>query len=75
MTATFKSAFDMVGTGPGGLADFKTLREEVFEIRRQVKTLFDQGLPPEAIEQARGLLAACENAETLADDIFIEAHR
>lgn len=70
MTETFKSAFDLAGAGPGGLADFKTIREEVFEIRRQVKALFDQGLPPEAIEQARGLLAACENAEALADDLF-----
>ncbi|MDR2934631.1 MAG: hypothetical protein LBV70_01915 [Candidatus Adiutrix sp.] len=70
MTETFKSAFDLAESGPGGLADFKILREEIFEIRRQVKTSFDQGLPPEALEPARGLLTACEIAETLADDLF-----
>ena len=70
MSETFKSAFDLETAGPAALTDFKKIREELFEIKTQVKTRFDQGLPPAEIEGARGLLAACEIAETLAGDLF-----
>jgi hypothetical protein len=69
MTEPFISAFDLA-SGPAALTDFKALREELFAIKKQVKDRFDQGLPPDEIEGARGLLTACETAETLADDLF-----
>jgi hypothetical protein len=66
MMEAFKSAFDLAGS----LADYKNIREELFAIKKQVKEHCDQGLPPAEIEGARGLLAACEAAEALADELF-----
>ena len=67
MTEPFISAFDLEG---GNLADFKTIREDLFEIKKLVKERFDQGLPPSEMEAAQGLLTACEAAEALAFELF-----
>jgi len=67
MMETFKSAFDLED---GNLADFKIIREHLFEIKKLVKERFNQGLPPSEIGAAQGLLTACETAETLAYEMF-----
>ena len=67
MMETFKSAFDLED---GNLADFKIIREHLFEIKKLVKERFNQGLPPSEKEAVQGLLKACETAEALAYELF-----
>jgi hypothetical protein len=70
MSTLFDSAFDILDKRtPGSPAQIRALREDVFSIGRKVKRHMDNGLAPDEIGAARGLLAAAEVAEEIVNSL------
>jgi hypothetical protein len=59
----FVSMFDIFGQeAVPDPARIRALRDEILDIRTQIKHQADQGLPTDEIDGARGLIAAADTA-------------
>jgi hypothetical protein len=62
----FVSTFDIFGQeAVPDPARIRALRDEILTLRTQIKRQADQGLPPDEIDGARGLIAAADTAEAV----------
>ncbi len=60
-----ESAFDMLSEDPSGQG-LKSIREELFAMRAQVKQAMDAGMTAEEMAVARQVMTAVDNADAVA---------
>lgn len=69
-----ESAFDMLAEDPSGQG-LKRLREELFEMRMDVKRAMDAGMTPDEMAVARQVMAAVDSAEKVAERVYDTLNR
>lgn len=69
-----KSAFDMLAEDPSGQG-LKRLREELFEMRMDVKRAMDAGMTSDEMAVARQVMAAVDSAEKVAERVYDTLNR
>lgn len=69
-----ESAFDMLAEDPSG-QDLKRLREELFEMRMDVKRAMDAGMTSDEMAVARQVMAAVDSAEKVAERVYDTLNR
>ena len=67
-----ESAFDMLAEDPSGL---KQLREELFEMRTDVKRAMDAGMTSDEMAVARQVMTAVDAAEKVAERVYDTLNR
>lgn len=69
-----ESAFDMLAEAPSGQG-LKRLREELFEMRMDVKRAMDAGMTSDEMAVARQVMAAVDSAEKVAERVYDTLNR
>ncbi|EEB34426.1 MAG TPA: hypothetical protein DHV46_05250 [Desulfovibrio piger] len=69
-----ESAFDMLAEDPSGQG-LKRLREELFEMRMDVKRAMDAGMTSDEMAVARRVMAAVDSAEKVAERVYDTLNR
>lgn len=69
-----ESAFDMLAEDPSGQG-LKRLREELFEMRMDVKRAMDVGMTSDEMAVARQVMAAVDSAEKVAERVYDTLNR
>lgn len=69
-----ESAFDMLAEDPSGQG-LKRLREELFEMRMDVKRAMDAGMMSDEMTVARQVMAAVDSAEKVAERVYDTLNR
>lgn len=69
-----ESAFDMLAEDPSGQG-LKRLREELFEMRMDVKRAMDAGMTSDEMAVARRVMAAVDSAEKVAECVYDTLNR
>ncbi|OLA83540.1 MAG: hypothetical protein BHW59_09060 [Desulfovibrio piger] len=69
-----ESAFDMLAEDPSGQG-LKRLREELFEMRMDVKRAMDAGMTSDEMAVARQVMAAVDSAEKVAERVYDTLNR
>lgn len=69
-----ESAFDMLAEDPSGQG-LKRLREELFEMRMDVKRAMDAGMTSDEMAAARQVMAAVDSAEKVAERVYDTLNR
>lgn len=69
-----ESAFDMLAEDPSGQG-LKQLREELFEMRTDVKRVMDAGMTSDEMAVARQVMAAVDSAEKVAERVYDTLNR
>jgi len=69
-----ESAFDMLAEDPSGQG-LKRLREELFEMRMDVKRAMDAGMTSDEMAVARRVMAAVDSAENVAERVYDTLNR
>ena len=69
-----ESAFDMLAEDPLGQG-LKRLREELFEMRMDVKRAMDAGMTSDEMAVARQVMAAVDSAEKVAERVYDTLNR
>ena len=69
-----ESAFDMLAEDPAGQG-VKRLREELFEMRMDVKRAMDAGMTSDEMAVARQVMAAVDSAEKVAERVYDTLNR
>ena len=69
-----ESAFDMLAEDPSGRG-LKQLREELFEMRMDVKRAMDAGMTSDEMAVARQVMAAVDSAEKVAERVYDTLNR
>lgn len=69
-----ESAFDMLEEDPSGQG-LKRLREELFEMRMDVKRAMDVGMTSDEMAVARQVMAAVDSAEKVAERVYDTLNR
>lgn len=69
-----ESAFDMLAEDPSGRG-LKRLREELFEMRMDVKRAMDAGMTSDEMAVARQVMAAVDSAEKVAERVYDTLNR
>ena len=69
-----ESAFDMLAEDPSGHG-LKALREELFDMRSQVKRAMDAGMTTEEMQVARQVMAAVDCADDVAGRVYDTLNR
>ena len=69
-----ESAFDMLAEDPSGRG-LKQLREELSEMRTDVKRAMDAGMPSDEMPVARQVMTAVDAAEKVAERVYDTLNR
>ena len=69
-----ESAFDMLAEDPSGRS-LKQLREELFELRTDVKRAMDAGMTSDEMAVARQVMTAVDAAEKVAERVYDTLNR
>lgn len=69
-----ESAFDVLAEDPSGRG-LKQLREELFEMRMDVKRAMDAGMTPDEMAVARQVMTAVDCAENVAERVYDTLNR
>ena len=69
-----ESAFDMLAEDPSGQG-LRQLREELFEMRTDVKRDMDAGMTSDEMAVARQVMAAVDSAEKVAERVYDTLNR
>lgn len=69
-----ESAFDMLAEDPSGQG-LKRLREELFEMRMDVKRAMDADMTSDEMAVARQVMAAVDSAEKVAERVYDTLNR
>lgn len=69
-----ESAFDMLAEDPSGRG-LKQLREELFEMRADVKRAMDAGMTSDEMAVARQVMTAVDAAEKVAERVYDTLNR